>query len=557
MNLKSIGGSLQIMGNDSLVDLSGLENLATVGGDIIITGNPVLTSLAGLENINTGSVDSLNISDNVVLENCNIQSICSYLAAPNGTVDIYSNGPGCNNPAEIADKCGISLPCLPFGNYYLFTQAEIDSFPADYPGCKEIKGSVSITGYDIANLDGLNAVTSIGGNLVIGCYGWGYRLLGNPELTSIAPLRNLTRIGGSLWIIYNDTLSSLAGLDSLAFIGGDLLINMGFVHSSRNYDHVLASIDALGDLHTIGGDLFLAATSVPSLSGLNSLTKIGRNILIGDNNALKDLTGLGNLPFVRGELRITNNSALTTLSGLENIPFTEGGLFIDLNGALTSLTGLEGLHFIGGGLMIKGNDSITNLSGLNSLHSIVGGIEFFGNKNLATLAGLESLSSIDGTLTFRENPLLTSLDGIENIRSNSITSIDLRDNISLSACAVKSICDYIVGPESVLRIVDNAGGCNDIPEVKAACDHMSVDDPVDNSLFSVYPNPVSTVLTVEVPGTLDKIWLAILNMNGKELTGCQLHLTKTHVDVSNLPRGVYLLKLLSEKGTDFRKIIKL
>jgi len=51
------------------------------------------------------------------------------------------------------------------------TQAQIDSFQVNYPGCMGIEGFVVITdsygGDDITNLNGLNVLTSIGGDLQI------------------------------------------------------------------------------------------------------------------------------------------------------------------------------------------------------------------------------------------------------------------------------------------------------------------------------------------------------------------------------------------------------
>jgi hypothetical protein len=34
-----------------------------------------------------------------------VQSICDYLASPNGNVEIYYNAPGCNSPEEVDSAC--------------------------------------------------------------------------------------------------------------------------------------------------------------------------------------------------------------------------------------------------------------------------------------------------------------------------------------------------------------------------------------------------------------------------------------------------------------------
>jgi hypothetical protein len=61
----------------------------------------------------------------------------------------------------------ISQSCLPQGIIF-YTQAQIDSFPVNYPYCTHIEGGVTIMGGDdITNLNGLNNVTTIDGQLWI------------------------------------------------------------------------------------------------------------------------------------------------------------------------------------------------------------------------------------------------------------------------------------------------------------------------------------------------------------------------------------------------------
>ena len=57
--------------------------------------------------------------------------------------------------------------CLPDGIKFI-SQAQIDSFPINHPGCVQILGDVSIKvnpSETITNLDGLSQITSIGGYL--------------------------------------------------------------------------------------------------------------------------------------------------------------------------------------------------------------------------------------------------------------------------------------------------------------------------------------------------------------------------------------------------------
>ncbi|MBW6461230.1 MAG: T9SS type A sorting domain-containing protein, partial [Bacteroidales bacterium] len=204
-NLNSIGGNLRIYDNDALASLSGLDNLTSIGGGLSVWSNDAITSIAGLEGL-TSIAGDIHISGNGSLSTCEVQWLCDYLSSPNGSVDIFGNATGCNSPTEVANACGITLQCLPFGNYHFFSQDDIDNFQNNYPNCTEIEGNVTLEGSDIVNLNGLSIVTSIGGNLDI---------YANAALTSMSGLDNLDSIGGNLQIYANAALTSLSGLENI------------------------------------------------------------------------------------------------------------------------------------------------------------------------------------------------------------------------------------------------------------------------------------------------------------------------------------------------------
>jgi hypothetical protein len=184
--LKSIGGSLMIVDNDSLATLAGLDSLTTIGGLLNIRYNEALTSLAGLEHLQAGSITDLDICQNPSLSTCGFPGICSWLSSPNGVANIYYNAPGCDNMAEIVDGCGGTFTCLPHGNYYFLSQSDIDNFPVHYPACTQLNGKVTIIGDDITNLLGLNGISDISGSIFIG-----YSPYLTPKGTSLSDLAGL------------------------------------------------------------------------------------------------------------------------------------------------------------------------------------------------------------------------------------------------------------------------------------------------------------------------------------------------------------------------------
>ncbi|NTV83137.1 MAG: T9SS type A sorting domain-containing protein [Bacteroidales bacterium] len=246
-NFDSINGNLMISQNNALTSLNGLENVVSLSS-LVVFNNLSLNSLSGIENIIPNSINGLYLHDNPLLENCEVLSICEFLASPTGAVGIYNNAPGCNSPPEIAHQCGFTMPCLPFGHYYLQNQQVIDSFQFDYPDCHQLAGNVIISGDDISNLNGLTAVHSIGGGL---------QITDNPVLTSLSGLDNLESVNNTLYLRFNEVLNDLQGLNSLTSLGGyDLWIEGN--NNLRN----LSGIDSI-DAQTID---FLLIYSNPLLS---------------------------------------------------------------------------------------------------------------------------------------------------------------------------------------------------------------------------------------------------------------------------------------------------
>ena len=322
-NLTSIGWNLKIYSNAALTSLTGLDNVTSIGFNLDIYSNDALTSLTGLDNLTTIGRDLL-ISYNGSLSTCEAQWLCEYLSNPSGSVNIYNNATGCNNPPEIANLCGITLPCLPYGNYYFFSQADIDNFQSNYPGCFHLEGGVIISGDSITTLNRLNVVTSIGGNLNIHY---------NETLTILTGLDNVTSIGGDLSIHDNDALTSLTGLDNVTFLGGSLEI--GFMYAGGN--PVLTTLSGLEGLTSIGGYLDINKNrALTSLTGLDNVTSIGGPLWIYFNSVLTSLTGLENVTSIGRHLEIWNNEALTSLKGLANVTSIPGDLLIGGNYALTS-----------------------------------------------------------------------------------------------------------------------------------------------------------------------------------------------------------------------------
>jgi len=321
----------------------------------------------------------------------------------------------------------LAQPCLPNGITFS-TQAEIDSFQVNYPGCNTIDGDVEINAYNIFNLNGLNILTEIRGDL---------NIHNNDVLADFTGLNNLTLVGGDLIIRLNQSLVSLTGLGNLTNIGGELWIE---------YNHALSY-----------------------LTGLDNVTTVGDHLTIKYNDLFSSFSGLDNLITINGDLFVTHNNLLTDLTGLGNLDTIHGRLWLTYCYGLTSLSGLGNLESIGGVLKLKNNSLMVSVNGVNNLNSVGGGLEIRGNGNLSDLSGFSNLSYISGNVGIYSNYALTGLTGLDNINPDSINGLSITNNSALSFCDVQSICDYLDSPNGTIDIHDNAPGCNIWLEIYYAC----------------------------------------------------------------------------------------
>jgi hypothetical protein len=80
-------------------------------------------------------------------------------------------------------------------------------------------------------------------------------------------------------------------------------------------------------------------------------------------------------------------------------------------------------------------------------------------------------------------------------------------------------------------------------------------DLIEN-YFAVYPNPTSDFLFLERVADLDVEQIDIVDLSGKVVVSTIETGTRTRVDMSGLPSGVYIVKVNSSAGTLTQKIVK-
>jgi len=416
--------------------------------------------------------------------------------------------------------------CIPeYIGFYL--QSQVDSFQINYPGCTEIEGDVYISGNDITNLEELQVLTSIGGELrientssLVSLYGLNnISFIGkslyiedNDSLIDFLGLAGLIHINESLIILKNPSLSSLSGLNNLTTIGesinigcsgyywkGNPLLNnlsglnsLSSIGNSLNvcWNHGLNDLSGIENLTNVENINISSNENLSNLNGLQGITNIDGYVTISWNDSLNSLYGLNNL-ITAGDLSLYRLLSLDTLIGLEKLSSVSNDLTISLNISLKSIASLDSLSYIGGKLTMEQNYNLIDLAGLENLTEIGSDLDIRYNYALSSIAalssvtsiggdliihgtavnslvGLSGVTSINGNLLIRGNNI-TSLSGIENINASSINDLEISGESLLTDCSFPNICEYLSDPNGAVDIYRNGNTCNDPVQIAKNC----------------------------------------------------------------------------------------
>ncbi len=78
-----------------------------------------------------------------------------------------------------------------------------------------------------------------------------------------------------------------------------------------------------------------------------------------------------------------------------------------------------------------------------------------------------------------------------------------------------------------------------------------------NGLLKIYPNPVTDFVTVSVLGNVDKqSVINVVDVNGRVVMTSKMINNLQRVDVSSLPKGVYMLQVNTATGKLSSKFVK-
>lgn len=382
--------------------------------------------------------------------------------------------------------------CLPDG-LILTTQAQVNSFPNDHPGCTTIEGLLRIGQGNITDLTPLAQLTAVGGYLHIGP---------NPQLTNVDGLENITSVGGALSITGNAQLSDLSGLSGITTVGGLMEIS--------------------------------ANNNLTSLAGLQAITSVGSYLEISDSPGLTDLQGLNGIETIGGAILINENPALASMQGLA--PTSVGGSFSLMNNPqLMDLSAASGLTSLGGVLSLIGNTSILSLEELSGITAVDGLVRVMGSSGLMSLAGLENIDP--NTIL---NLIIVNNPGLFQCAAENLCAyLGIPENLA-NITGNATGCSSRAEVEEACTLLSVEEGLQDVAAITV------FPNPTNGTvMISAELNRPAEVRVLDQLGRLLRTARLRINAEGPVL-----------LDLADLPPGAYVLQLRANDRVVTRLVVR-
>jgi photosystem II stability/assembly factor-like uncharacterized protein len=119
-------------------------------------------------------------------------------------------------------------------------------------------------------------------------------------------------------------------------------------------------------------------------------------------------------------------------------------------------------------------------------------------------------------------------------------------NLLFSACFLNADVGFTAGDfGTILKTTDGGGFPVGVNEINLPSEKLKI-----------YPNPSSDQITIKTSGLVNNGYLAIIDLNGKEVLKQTIFNPSTCFDISTLPCGVYFIKAIGEKSVQVGKFIK-
>ncbi len=380
-----------------------------------------------------------------------------------------------------------------------------------------------------------------------------------------------------------DTLTNMAGCDSivtldLTVFSSSLETDTQFVCDSFTWINGITytssniAIDTL--TNTVGCDSIItldltilnSTTAIDTNIACNSFTWInGITYMTSNNTATDTLTNtVGCDSIITLDLTILNSTGIDTQHACDSFTWINGITYTASNNtAIDTLTNAAGCDSI-----VTLNLTILNSTGVDTRHACdsftwINGITYTTNNNtaidtLTNMAGCDSLVTLNLTID-SVSDLSTTVNGITITANNTNASnyqwLDCNNGYGELLNDTNRAFTAITNGLYAVEIIEN--NCIDTSNCIPI---MSVD--LDNSDLKTHesivsPNPTKGKSTIQFQSLKNETSISIYNTEGKLVQNYQVdNISKTTLNISDQPKGIYLINIIADGERQSFKLIK-
>ena len=409
-----------------------------------------------------------------------------------------------------------------------------------------------------------------------------YMALTTTELTTVTNLTITGTIDATDFVILRDSMPMLAILDlsestisaytgtqgTAYIINGNTIYGANSIPSCAFYNlkmYVskvsLTSITIPSSVTSISSDAFNECTGLKSINIPSSVTSIGVYAFYGCSGLTSitiplSVTSIGDDAFAicTGLTSITIPSSIKSI-GFEVFLSCSGLTSITIPSSVTSISyeafnGCTGLTTITipSSVSSIGESAFGDCTGLKSIIIIPSFVTYISDYAFEYCTGLTSIT-IPSSVISIGNGVFDGCTGLTSIYSNSTLPINLSSSIDVFSMVNKITCTlYVpVGSKSAYQAANQWKDFTNIVETTTAV------PTITNASINLYPNPIKE--SFQISGLEGMGTMTLLDLNGKTILTKQV-IGNESISVGTLPKGLYILKIITNEGTFELKVVK-
>ncbi len=266
-SVQVVEGDLVVRSHEALTSLDGLEGLTAVTGDLTLEDLPALSSVRALSRLGTvdgtlafvdvrelvslSGLDALTTVGGLVVHYGGFASLAGLgsLGTIQGDFTVYGS--------TIASLEGLDSLSSVDGSVELTLVRFATGSLTGLEALTNIGGDLRIRGMSgVDSLTGLDNLTWVGGDLELGDPGYGVGwALDNVDLATLDGLQALDTIGGDLTIRSQWSLDELTTLHGLTSVTGDVSIIDNLMLSNADGGALVTQIESIGGVVTVSSNL--------------------------------------------------------------------------------------------------------------------------------------------------------------------------------------------------------------------------------------------------------------------------------------------------------------